>query len=141
MIESSLVSFEKNIIDYQIGTIGKVEFDFNKIWNFYKKNKSYFCFLSLNFFHVHPENMLIESETDINCIKGFFQAFNETIYFHIVCFKNNNIYNLDCDILTLVYRGYEIEIEKIYNYDFKKQDERILILKLLSYGDFRGVNK
>jgi hypothetical protein len=141
MVESSLVSYQQKIVDYQIGASGSVAFDFGKIWNLYKRYKKCFCFGSLNFFHVHPENMLKESEIDINCIKGFFQAFNKNIYFHIICFKDDSIYNLNCDVLTLVYRGYGIEIEKMYSYNFKYQDDRFLVLKLLSYGRFNDNDK
>lgn len=142
MVESSIVIYKKILIDYQQGSRGEVEFDFAKVWNFYKKNKHSFDFMSLQFFHVHPFNIFSESEKDINCMKGFAQAFNKRIPFHIVIFKDNNIMNLDCAVLTLIYDPKTEEIEKIFNYNFRYQDNNFLVLKLLSFGNFpREVDK
>lgn len=139
MVESSIVTYEGRLIDYQVGTLSDVEFDFLKIWKYSKRFKE-FDPLYLHFFHVHPHEVLAESLVDINCMKGLAQAFGESSPFHIVTFKNDDIKNLDCDVLTLFYNIKTDNYGRIFDYKFIYPNSNFLILKLLAYGVFPLVN-
>lgn len=96
MIEAGLVYLNhilgahSNIIDLCVGNGFSVEFDFLKISKNLKKNN----FKNLTFIHSHPEMAGVElSATDINCVKGYFQAFPKWLTkfnFNVINFEGNS---------------------------------------------------
>ena len=140
MVESSIISYCNRIIDYQIGTPVQVEFDFNKVWNLKKERGSSFQFKTLKMTHVHPNNIFDYSENDRQVIKGWTLAFGYSFTFNIVCFRNDNLFNVDCGIISYKYNKIEDKVEKIIsvnNDSYMTQyicRDHLIILKLLSYG-------
>lgn len=143
--ESSLILYDDlyggRIIDYQLGTLTNVNFGFEKLWGRYQEMKSregmpYMDVRDVHLMHVHPPDHLYYSEYDRQVMKGFALAFGDYLPFYTICFLNNDIYNIDCNIKQWIYNGKIIE-QKLnqtnFIYDYKKE---LVILKLLSYGSF-----
>jgi len=85
--EAAIVLYKDSILDHSIGTPVRVEFNFEKIWEFKRqKKRRKFDPKKLHFVHVHPPNFLELSTLDINCIQGLSIAFEYPILFSIVCF-------------------------------------------------------
>lgn len=135
MRESSLVlSNNAVVIDYQVGNSYSVKFDFEKIWNFYKKTVKGSSFF--DFYHVHPVGCENYSSMDENCMKGFAQAFGYSPYFHIVVFKNDSIFDIEHKLFSYTY---DLKENKVVNFPYIKScdGKSILILKLLAFKDDR----
>ena len=85
MNESSVVVYDGNIIDSQIGTPVSVDFDFDKIWEIRKLID--FSTSKLDFYHVHPSGFTQYSMQDEKVMKGYAIALGEPIFFHIAIFE------------------------------------------------------
>lgn len=122
MRESSLVLYNNEIIDVQLGTGVRVEFDFDKIWEYRSHPED------LRFYHVHPAGFLGYSTTDFNCIKGFNMAFGYPVYFSILTFDELGF--MKYNQLSIIYKDGKIEetehIQLPINY--------LQVLHTLSYG-------
>ena len=77
--ESGFVILENEVVDYQIGTAGSVEFDFFKVWERWKQTKP----SSMIMFHTHPTGFTNASSTDYNMLSGWSLAFPIKIYFGV----------------------------------------------------------
>lgn len=133
MVESSIVKYKTDVIDYSIGTSCKVEFNFLNIWDTISKDKE-FNSAHLVFTHVHPPGALGYSPTDFNCMKGFSIAFNGGIYFDIIIFDNYDLFSLSHICKSYYYRfNGVVELEINCNSGLKNSE--LLFLKYLSYGN------
>ena len=131
MIESSVVVYQNQIIDYSRGTPVSVEFNFERIWEYKKSLRDSFQPYLLNFYHVHPEGITSYSELDKNCMKGFFIAFGYPIYFAIVNFLNKDLFDISAQ-----YNAFEYIKQGVINpvgIEHLTKDQ-LLFLKFLSYG-------
>jgi hypothetical protein len=125
--ESSLITYDNVIIDFQKGTSSLVEFDFMKLWEFKKLLKENFNPSLLHFYHVHPESFgTLMSDVDINCIKGLSMALKfEVINFSIVVFLKDtyemktHYWESDLDIFFIAPN----ELNKIEYYILKNLSE------------------
>ena len=133
MIESSLVTYYGNFITASIGATSEVEFDFEKIWNFKKSIGADFNIDALHWYHVHPENMLWYSQTDLNCVKGFNLAFGDLKSFSIITFDGGDLNDLSHKQITFDYNKQDPN-ELALAENFPLQDKNIYLLKALSYG-------
>ena len=132
MVESSIVIHRNDIISYSKGTAGQVEFDFEQIWCYCKimERKA----SELDFYHVHPAGFLELSQTDVNCMKGFREAFGCQIKFYIITFTTSKMLSTLHNCL-----GYKItderEIVELRNIEYNHLHKNsLLFLKYLSYG-------
>jgi hypothetical protein len=133
MRESSLITYNYESLDYTIGTSSTVEFDFMKLWEFKKSLGNLFDPLALDFYHVHPRGFDSYSLMDINCMKGLKQALGFSPPFHIILFKNSEIYNLDYNLLS--YRYYtDTDIKRNLENEIGLTKNQLIFLKILSYG-------
>lgn len=98
---------------------GAVEFDFFRLWEYYKENKKHITSISL--IHTHPPGFDEMSITDRNMVDGWYKAFSnlrieysiiqnnlETFYRH----KNNNPFKFkptDSVAQTLMFLSYKQE--------------------------------
>jgi hypothetical protein len=78
------------LIDIAIGSACSVEFDFLRIWE-YTKTLYSGAVRNLEFWHIHPDNSLYFSETDINCCKGLNAAFGVPIEFGVMSFVDGRL--------------------------------------------------
>ncbi len=119
MNEAAMVLYRNHLIAASEGTPASVEFPFEKIWDFKRKqplfNPSY-----LRFYHTHPPNFLQYSATDENCLKGLNLAFDFPVYFSIINFTE------DFQISYIFYKRM-IEVE-----DIPLSKENLYLLKYLS---------
>jgi len=131
MIESSIVTYQNQIIDYSSGVPTSVEFNFERVWEFKKSLNEDFQPHLLNFYHVHPEGFNTYSELDKICMKGFFIAFGYSIYFAIITFSGNDLFDI-----TARYSAFEYTKDGINKtgVEYLTKDQ-LLFLKFLSYGD------
>lgn len=140
MKESSIVLYQERVIDMSIGTASEVEFNFLDIWNY--KKKLGWCFepKALHFIHVHPSTVTHYSAKDVDCMKGFFLAFDSPIIFSIVIFdEQKNLFDTNSLIRIFEYDGKEIrEItgESSWRGIWRPNNDQLLLLKTLSYGEF-----
>jgi hypothetical protein len=133
MVESSLVMYKNDIVDYNYGTASSVEFNFERLWMLRRKEGEYFKPFMLEFYHVHPKGFCQLSDLDKNCMKGLAQAFGSDIYFSIVLFKNVSLFNTDCTQKAFYYDRKTKEIKKATLEPLN--DNKLLFLKYLSYGE------
>lgn len=132
MIESSIVLHKGNIIDYNIGNFSSVEFNFERVWKYYKIEN--INSTNLIFLHVHPRGLLELSELDKNCMKGFYQAFGKEIYFYIITYNDDDLFSISYNVVT--YMITKNLIQKIPEYQNIIINNNILLfLKYLSYGE------
>lgn len=132
MVESSLVTYNKCIIDYQKGSSTRVEFDFMRIWNFKQLLGKYFDPSKLLFYHVHPSGMLEYSLTDINCMQGFQMSLGYSVGFGVISFHNKVIDNLQHTLK--MYRYYKAGNFIMETTSIGLEPAELEILKILSYG-------
>jgi hypothetical protein len=124
MNEASLVLFDTNpyalessIIDWQIGNPVSVEFDFEKVWSFYKNVLK--CDKELAskiiFLHSHPCGFTEYSSTDLLCAKSLRMAFGFPIRMQIITFA----------FVEQVSKNYYIASHKEWIYDKEMQESLI----------------
>lgn len=133
MRESSLIVFNNEIIDYQIGDTVSVKFDFSKIWTIKDDIIMYPSLLEL--YHVHPRGMLYYSELDRQVMKGFSLALGKDIFnFNIITFNEDNLHDLNYEH---VHYSYDLADNKVNHEDsiLKVSPNYLIPLKLMSYGD------
>jgi len=135
--ESSIVTYNLCILDYSIGTLTTVEFNFENIWYFTKTFKD-FNPKYLKFYHVHPQDTLYLSIKDYECIKGFYLAFNFPINFSVITFNDNKKLNTQSDMITYLYKKKD-KMKKIKGSELTI--DQLLFLKYLSYKNIiKGQN-
>ena len=135
MVESSITTHDGVTIDCSIGTPGEVEFNFERIWDFRRRNLKYFKPERLKFYHVHPPGMHELSQKDVNCIEGFQIALGTPIHFCIITFDDADLFNLDCTIVAFESK----EDGEIVRTDIESlTHDQLLLLKHLSYGGSNG---
>jgi hypothetical protein len=146
MVESSIVTYpmnryltEHDIIDYSVGSPGSVEFNFERIWMFKKTMGRDFNGLSLRFFHVHPSGFDMYSELDMNCMEGLHMAFNSWIYFNIVLFQSDDLWDTKHKVRAYVYHAGGFVLEQPL--PPRLSPDQALFLKYLSYGNTRKVQE
>jgi len=139
MKESSLVFYKPSnflndfkIIDYQIGTASTVDFDYFKIKKFINSKGENFIPDCLNFIHVHPPGVSRYSVQDFGVMKGYQQMIGSTFPFHIVLFKNENIYDTNRDLLSYFYCS-TIDDILVCPVMYTVPEHVFIILKTLSY--------
>ena len=140
MLESSIVLYDDVLIDVNVGTPTKVEFDFMRIWQWKKLLGTAFRCDDLNFYHVHPQGLTEYSNLDKNCMEGLCMAFDSLFYFHIVTFSNDDIFDLWSNITS--YRVspcsdpefLPVQIIEVPSEDAEIDENSLQLLKLLSYG-------
>lgn len=132
MIESSIVTLNEHIIDYNKGTAVSVEFNFERIWDVVKKDILKIPSNLLHFIHVHPPGIVEASSTDINCINGFNMAFGKYVMylFSIIRFPNSDLFDISYGITTYVCNTVTTHTEYV-----NVSDDQLLFLKYLSYGE------
>ena len=78
--------------------------------------------------HVHPKGVTNYTPTDLDCMQGFYCALGETVYFSIIIFDNDDIYDLS-------YQQYDF----LYGTNYGEHQERVEnvkgLLSQLSKGD------
>ena len=135
MVEASLVTYRSQILDYNKGTPTSVEFNFERIWNFKKQLKGNFCPKYLEFYHVHPRGLLEMSQLDINCVQGLVVALGEPIFFNIITFDNDDLY--DINISYMGYGYYKETNRERYTIPLIT-DDQLYLLKSLAYGNTKS---
>ena len=134
MIESSIVIIGNEIVDYSKGSAAKVEFNWDNIWEGFKKSgKEEVPW----FIHVHPKGYNTFSPLDLNCMQGFYAALGETIYFTIVIFDNNDIYDLSHSQYDFMYGMDKIDpnVEEVRGLLGTLVKGQLALLKSLSIGE------
>jgi len=109
MNESALVTYKNDFVIAAIGTPTRVEFPFEKIWEF-KKTCTLFNPSHLRFYHTHPIGMPDYSEEDVKCLKGLNIAFDFPVYFSILC---KNEYTEVYDQISYIYYKKMVQVENI----------------------------
>ena len=137
MLESSLVTYRNEIIDYNIGTPTSVEFNFERIWSFKRSLKDKFYPIHLKFYHVHPSGFLFLSNLDFKCMEGLRIALGEPIVFGIITFGSPD----PLDVHNIKYNSYSHYLDldsKSYVEDLgenhRLSHSQLILLKRLSYG-------
>jgi len=133
MIESSVVLYNGDLVTVDTGGPSEVEFDFFKIWQYKNKIKN-FNPACLEFHHVHPSGMLMYSEKDVNCLKGFNISFGGAVYFSIVTFDSPDINDLSHKQISFEHTNQKMH--EISNIGLRNR--HLQLLKVLSYGNFES---
>ena len=142
MIESSLVLYMEDIVDYNYGTESSVEFNFERLWVLRREEGERFKPFMLEFYHVHPEGFCELSALDKNCMKGLSLAFGSDIYFTIIIFKNGDLFDTRSKQKAFYYNFKSGKIEKVTLEPLNR--DQLFFLKFLSYGETKdeaGNNK
>lgn len=132
MIEASIVTYDGAIIDYKKGQATTVEFNFERVWHFIKKHSHMISPFALNFYHVHPPALLELSELDKNCMQGFYIALGFPIFFHIVVFDNDDLFDV---FHTLKAFEYSKDSKWEKQVTTPLTNDQLLFLKQLSYSE------
>lgn len=144
MNESAIVLYDGNVIDYSVGNLSSVEFNFFDIWMNIKKIEKY-DYDKLHFIHVHPGKMLNFSSIDVECMRGLFLALNHIINFSIVTFNNDGkriipFLNFTYDIINYIYQYNTTDLIRIDNESESMsylKTEHIILLYILSNLDVK----
>lgn len=144
--ESSMVIGKDNkVLDFQIGTPVKVEFDFRSIWKKIKEYKYTKDDISnIHFIHVHPQGYLKMSDQDRICIKGLAMGLGTDILsFNIITFNSSDFDDVEYCSSAYMYILAEDKIVPRLNLDpnipqskvFIMPGRSLLQLKYMSYGN------
>ena len=144
--ESSIVLYHKyadmgagitpQVVDFQKGTPGSVDFDFFRIWNAIKNDGA--TPQQLHYYHVHPSSYLRASSMDRDCMIGWSKAFGTSIYnFHIITFKKPDLNSIDYAMSTYVYDKRSSEMIQLSMLHTVSPLPAVMLslLKLTSYGE------
>lgn len=133
MVESSIVILNDKIVTCERGSVGQVEFNWDRVWAAYKANNKE----ELPWFiHVHPKGYNTYSPTDLNCMQGFLCALGDTVYFSIVIFDNDDIHDLNHRLIDYTLDkgdAFPVEVKGLLGI---LDIASLTILKLLSVGVF-----
>lgn len=136
MVESSIVLYDGNIIDFNKGNPCQVEFNFERVWRTCKSISAFEPTL-LDFVHVHNKGFgTAPSTLDINCMMGLNMAFEFFVYFHIVAFDNvYDKYNTYCEMSSYRWDSVNKLLISVDNSKFMyPSEEHLIILKILATG-------
>lgn len=117
MVESSLVLYGGEIIAASRGGPASVEFDFESVWQYRKRQMRdvpMFSFNRLEWIHVHPTSFGIKPSTqDQLCAESLCRAFgiNELPNFTIISFSSENLNSIEGKYASYRYTGKWFETE------------------------------
>ena len=140
--ESSIVLYFKDganapqVVDFQKGTPGSVEFNFFRIWDLIK-NKGVKPH-QLYYYHVHPMGYLQASEVDKDCMIGWTKAFGTNVLnFNIITFKTLDLDQLSHEMVTYSCCKDTLKFSTLGGLNIKHHLPKSIasLLKLTSYGD------
>ena len=136
MRESSLVTYNKNPIAFDAGTIDRVEFNFDKVWEFINDFKKNYEFNPdhLRFYHVHSNKSLEYSEGDFNSLKAINKAFDCSMYFSIITFEYEKLdmyHHKNLEFNQISYKLIDDKMKKVDNVELCTS--QIFLLKAGSY--------
>lgn len=112
------------VVDLQYGSPAQVEFDFMRVWEYYKNYPE----TKLIFVHSH-NNLPAASSTDWNCMKGFASIFREFV-FSIASFNEDD----RVDIIAFHYKDGKFSEEHKRDFSLEQNDWIFNTLERLSFG-------
>ena len=134
--ESALIKYDSTIVSLSRGQPACVEFNFEKLWNFKRFLGSSFNPDLLSFYHVHPGNFLWYSEMDKNCLHGFNMAFGFPVFFGIICFNSDELYDYPySEISFRLIDGQMVKQDNFSRFDLKLSYQDIWLLKGASFSE------